>query len=53
MINVTQRLRDLVADPELGVSMGFLQQVLAYIEDLEGRLQRLPGNDDDPDAERE
>lgn len=52
-MNVTARLRDLVEDPEAGVSMGFLKEVLAYVEDLEGRLQRLPGAEEEPDAERE
>ena len=53
MANVTQQLRDLIADPELGISMGFLKHVLAYVEDLEGRLLRLPHPEEAVDDERE
>lgn len=52
-MNVTNRLRELIEDPEMGISNGFLVEVLEYIEDLEGRLQRLPLPEEEVNAERE
>ncbi len=51
--NVSLRLRELIEDPDMGVSNGFLQEVLEYVEDLEGRLQRLPHPEEEVHAERE
>ena len=51
--NVSLRLRELLDDPEQGVSNAFLAEVLEYVEDLEGRLQRLPHPEEEVNAERE
>jgi hypothetical protein len=36
--DVTKRLRELIEDPEMGISNAFLREVLAYILSLERRL---------------
>ena len=53
MAAIASRLRELVEDPEMGISNAFLVEVLAYVEDLEGKLQRLPIREEEVDAERE
>lgn len=50
---IASRLRELIADPEMGVSTAFLAEVLEYVEDLEGRLQRLPHPEEEIDEDRE
>lgn len=50
---IALRLRELIEDPEMGVSNTFLAEVLAYVEDLEGKLQRIPKDEEPVDEERE
>jgi hypothetical protein len=38
MSNVVVRLRELIEDPETGISTGFLRELLEYILSLERRL---------------
>lgn len=52
-MNIALRLRELIQDPDMGISNAFLVEVLEYVEDLEGRLQRLPHPEEALDEERE
>lgn len=52
-MNIALRLRELIQDPDMGISNAFLVDVLKYVEDLEGRLERLPHPEEELDEERE